>query len=64
MRGRACFSERHCSRARAGGASPSNSAQPSRWICAVAKRVDDRDGFLITAYPTDAIKEGTRIWTK
>ena len=37
---------------------------PLRWICAVAKRVDDRDGFLITTYPTDAIKEGTRIWTK
>jgi hypothetical protein len=35
-----------------------------RWICAVARRVDDRDGFLITAYPTDAIKEGTRVWTK
>jgi hypothetical protein len=32
-----------------------------RWICAVAKRTDD-DGFLITAYPTDAIKEGTRVW--
>ena len=35
-----------------------------RWICAVVKRVDEADGFLITAYPTDAIKEGTRIWTK
>lgn len=34
-----------------------------RWICAVAKQVA-RDGFLITAYPTDAIKEGTRIWPK
>lgn len=38
--------------------------RPGRWICAVARRVDDRDGFLITAYPTDAIKEGTRVWTK
>ena len=37
---------------------------PSRWICAVAKRVDERDAFLITTYPTDAIKEGQRIWTK
>jgi hypothetical protein len=36
---------------------------PRRWTCAVAKRADD-DGFLITAYPTDAIKEGVRIWPK
>lgn len=35
----------------------------NRWICAVAKRLDG-DGFLITAYRTDAIKEGTRIWPK
>lgn len=34
-----------------------------RWVCAVAKRAEDQ-GFLITAYPTDAIKEGTRIWPK
>ena len=35
----------------------------TRWTCAVAKRV--REGaFLITAYPTDAIKEGVRIWPK
>jgi hypothetical protein len=34
-----------------------------RWICAVAKRLDG-DGFLITTYPTDAIKDGTRIWPK
>ncbi len=32
-----------------------------RWVCAVAKQLDD-EGFLITAYPTDAIKEGTKIW--
>lgn len=32
-----------------------------RWVCAVAKRVDD-EGFLITVYPTDAIKEGVRVW--
>ena len=39
------------------------SERPSRWVCAVAK--DEKgDGFLITAYPTDAIKEGTRIWPK
>lgn len=34
-----------------------------RWVCAVAKRLDG-EGFLITAYPTDAIKEGERIWPK
>ncbi len=32
-----------------------------RWVCAVAKGSDD-DGFLITAYPTDAVKEGVEIW--
>ena len=35
----------------------------SRWVCAVAKRAADQ-GFLITAYPTDAIKEGTQLWPK
>ena len=35
----------------------------SRWVCAVAKRADDQ-GFLITAYPTDAIKEGEPVWPK
>ena len=34
-----------------------------RWVCAVTKRLNG-DGFLITAYPTDAIKEGERIWPK
>lgn len=34
-----------------------------RWICAVAKRLDG-DGYLITAYPTDVIKEGVRIWPR
>lgn len=32
-----------------------------RWVCAVAKRLDG-DGFLITTFPTDAIKEGVRVW--
>jgi hypothetical protein len=32
-----------------------------RWTCAVVKRVGD-EGFLITTYPTDAIKEGIRAW--
>lgn len=34
-----------------------------RWVCAVAKQ-QDGDGFLITAYPTDAVKEGERIWPR
>jgi len=34
-----------------------------RWVCAVAKK-GAGDGFLITAYPTDAIKEGVKIWPK
>jgi hypothetical protein len=34
-----------------------------QWVCAVAKRLDG-DGFLITTYPTDAIKEGEHIWPK
>ncbi len=36
--------------------------RPGRWICTVVKRVT-RDAFLITTYPTDAIKEVERIWT-
>jgi hypothetical protein len=36
---------------------------PSRWICAVAKRLNT-EGFLITTYPTDAIKEGERVWSR
>lgn len=34
-----------------------------RWVCAVAKHSTD-EAFLITAYPTDAIKEGFRVWPK
>ena len=34
-----------------------------RWMCAVARQ-NDQDGFLITAYPTDAIKEGMPVWPK
>ena len=33
----------------------------SRWVVAVARRLNG-DGFLITAYQTDAIKEGEIIW--
>ena len=34
-----------------------------RWVCVVARRLNG-DGFLITTYPTDAIKEGRQIWHK
>lgn len=34
-----------------------------RWVCAVSKRLNE-EGFLITAYPTNVIKEGVRIWPK
>ncbi len=37
------------------------SRRPGRWVCAVRRRTGS-DGFLITAYPTDAIKEGEHIW--
>ena len=37
--------------------------QSRRWVCAVAKEREG-SGFLITAYPTDAIKEGVRVWPK
>ncbi len=32
-----------------------------RWVVVVARRLNG-DGFLVTAYQTDAIKEGTRLW--
>ena len=34
-----------------------------RWVCAVTRSAHDQ-AFLVTAYPTDAIKEGMRIWPK
>ena len=34
-----------------------------RWVCAVTNRAADQ-AFLVTAYPTDAIKEGIRIWPR
>jgi len=37
--------------------------RPGRWICAVVKVVAG-EGFLITAYPTDAIKVGEQIWSR
>ena len=39
------------------------SRRQRRWVCAVSKQ-EGRAGFLITAYPTDAIKEGEKIWPK
>jgi hypothetical protein len=37
--------------------------QEKRWLCAVVRRLNG-DGFLITTYPTDAIKEGETVWQK
>jgi hypothetical protein len=34
-----------------------------RWLCAVVKKLNG-NGFLITTYPTDAIKQGELIWSK
>lgn len=34
-----------------------------RWTCAVARQ-EGEDGFLVTAYPTDAIKIGVMVWTR
>ena len=34
-----------------------------RWVVAVAKH-ENGAGFLVTAYRTDAIKEGERLWPK
>jgi hypothetical protein len=34
-----------------------------RWVVAVARQAN-RAGFLVTAYQTDAIKEGEAIWHK
>jgi hypothetical protein len=39
------------------------SRRKGRWVCAVSKQ-EGRVGFLITAYPADAIKEGEKIWPK
>lgn len=34
-----------------------------RWLVAVTRRLNG-DGFLITAYRTDTVKEGERVWPK
>lgn len=38
-------------------------ADEKRLVCAVARSVE-REGFLITAYPADKMKEGKMVWTK
>jgi hypothetical protein len=37
------------------------SEREKRWLCAVSKQTGS-EGFLITTYPTDAIKEGVQVW--
>lgn len=37
--------------------------RPGRLTCAVVRRTG-QGGFLITAYPTDAVKEGEQIWVR
>ena len=37
--------------------------QFDKMYCVLAKQIGEA-GFLITAYPTDKIKEGERIWKK
>ena len=37
--------------------------EKGHFICAVAKHFND-EGFLITAYFTEAVKEGELIWKK
>ena len=39
------------------------SVRVKRWVCAVAKRLNG-DGFLVTTYRTDVIKEGVQVWPK
>jgi hypothetical protein len=36
---------------------------PGRWTCVEVKQLAD-DAFVVTAYPTDAVKEGERVWTR
>jgi hypothetical protein len=40
-----------------------SSQHKGRWVCVVTRRLNE-EGFLITTYLTDAIKEGVRIWPK
>jgi hypothetical protein len=36
---------------------------PGHWLGVVAKQLN-AEGFLIATYPTDAIKEGERVWSR
>jgi hypothetical protein len=40
-----------------------SSERKGRWVCVVTRRLNG-EGFLITTYLTDAIKEGVRVWPK
>jgi hypothetical protein len=37
--------------------------RPGRWTCAVVRR-SGAEALLVTAYPTDAVKEGEQTWAK
>jgi len=37
--------------------------EQKHWLVAVVKRLDG-DGFLVTSYRTDTIKEGEQVWPK
>lgn len=37
--------------------------QKGRWVCAVSKRLNG-EGYLVTAYPTDSVKIGEKVWPK
>ncbi len=37
--------------------------RPGRWTCAVTRRTTT-GALLVTAYPTDAVKEGEQIWVR
>jgi hypothetical protein len=37
--------------------------KPQLWVVAVTRRLNG-EGFLITAYQTDAIKEGVLLWPR
>ncbi len=37
--------------------------QSDRLYCVVVKHTE-KEGFLITAYPVDKVKEGEIVWTK
>lgn len=34
-----------------------------KWLCVIAKRIE-LEGFLVTAYITDRIKQGETVWRR